>query len=458
MMGATASGPAQGVDGRGNPVGTASAAARDHAERALWRMMAFYDTPLADLDCASAADPGWAMPHAMKAGFLFSLTEPSLLAEARAHLAAAQERAAGCPPRERAHLAALEAVSQGRWHAACRIWDELLIEHPRDALALQWAHLWDFYRGDAPGLRGRPARVLPEWDTQDPLYAHVLALHAFGLEECHLYGPAEDAGRRALQADPRSPWAVHAVAHVMEMQGRFDEGAAWLRQHQGAWAEGNGFAAHLWWHKALFRLEALDTAGALRLVDAHFSGEAVQITLQRVDAAALLWRLHLLGEDVQGVARALVDGWPLDDEAAGYYAFNDVHATLALLLAGDAQRAEAWLARCAARALEAEAAGRANQAMAREVGLPAMRALIALARGDAEGADAAADTLYPVRALAQRFGGSHAQRDLIDQTLLHAAALGSRRALGRALLNERRAAKPETPLTRHWAARLATPA
>jgi hypothetical protein len=92
--------------------------------------------------------------------------------------------------------------------------------------------------------------------------------------------------------------------------------------------------------------------------------------------------------------------------------------------------------------------------MAREVGLPLMRALLALTRGDADGA---ADALYPVRAVAQRFGGSHAQRDLIDQTLLAASARGSRRALGRALLNERRLAKPLTPLTRHWMERMAVP-
>jgi hypothetical protein len=89
--------------------------------------------------------------------------------------------------------------------------------------------------------------------------------------------------------------------------------------------------------------------------------------------------------------------------------------------------------------------------MAREVGLPLMRGLLALARGDA---DSAVDLIYPVRRLAPHFGGSHAQRDLIDQTLLAAAALGSRRALGRALLNERCMAKPLTPLTRHWQERL----
>jgi len=438
-------------DDRGNPVGTGVAAANDAAEQALWRMMSFYDTPLADLDAAMAADPAWALPHTMKAGFLLSLTEPGLCDEASAHLSHARALIAGAPARERIHLDAVQAVLEGRWHAACRAWDDLLLEHPRDALALQWAQLWDFYRGDAPGLRLRPARALPEWDADDPLQPYVMGLYAFGLEECNLYPQAEEAGRQALQANARVPWAVHAVAHVMEMQGRFEEGSAWLRQHQPHWAEGNGFAGHLWWHKALFRLEAMDTAGALRLVDKYISGDALQITLQRVDAAAMLWRLHLLGEDVAGRAAALVAGWPADTAGAGYYAFNDVHFVIALLAAGQGVQAEAWVARCAERALRPEEARRANHAMAREVGLPLMRGLLALERGDAAGA---AESMYPVRALARSFGGSHAQRDLIDQTLLAAAARGGARSIGRALLNERTMSKPPTPLTRHWLERI----
>jgi len=127
---------------------------------------------------------------------------------------------------------------------------------------------------------------------------------------------------------------------------------------------------------------------------------------------------------------------------------------LAQLGAGEVARAEAWVARCAERALMPTDAGRSNHLMAREVGLPLMRGLLALARGDADGA---ADLIAPVRAQAARFGGSHAQRDLIDQTLLAAAAEGGRRNLGRALVNERTMAKPVTPLTRHWIERLALP-
>jgi hypothetical protein len=442
-------------DLRGNPSAGASRPAQDAAEQALWRMMSFYDSPLADLDAAIAADAGWALPHAMKAGYLLSLTEASLVSQAQAHLAQARALAAsasGATPRERAHLDAVEQVQEGRWDSACRLWDALLLDHPRDALALHWLHLWDYYRGDALGMRQHAARALPAWDEADPLFPQVLALYAFGLEECNQLPQAEDVGRRALALDPRVPWAIHAVTHVMEMQGRYEEGAAWLRQQQAHWAEGNGFAGHLWWHKSLFRLEALDRAGALRLLDTHLSGPPVQLTLQRLDAAALLWRLHLLGEDVAARGAALLHDWELGPGTAGHYAFNDLHAVLTMILAGDVARAESWLARCAERAMTPADARRSNHAMAREVGLPLMRGLVAFARGDADGAAA---LIYPVRPIAQRFGGSHAQRDLIDQTLLAAAAQAQRwRPLGQALINERRMAKPQTPLTRYWLERL----
>ncbi|HET9646491.1 MAG TPA: tetratricopeptide repeat protein [Burkholderiaceae bacterium] len=443
-----------GQDVRGNPVGSHEGDALEAAERALWRMMSFYDTPLADLDAAIATDPHWLLPRVMKAGFLLSLTEPSQVPEARRLLEDAEGLEADAPPRERAHFAATVQVLEGRWHAASDTWDDLLVEHPRDALALQWGQLWDFYRGDAAGLRLRPARSLPEWDESDPLYSFVLGLYAFGLEECNLYPEAEDVGRRALSGEATVPWAVHAVAHVMEMQGRFDEGATWLRQHQPKWSERNGFAGHLWWHLGLFRLEGLDEAGVLRLLDAHLSGDALQITLQRVDAASLLWRLALLDIDVRSRFASLVAAWPMHDDEAGHYAFNDLHVLMALTGAGEMASSDRWLARCAERAMQPEDARRANHAMAREVGLPLMRGLLAFARDEHE---VAVQTLYSARRVAQRFGGSHAQRDVIDQTLLAACAGGGLKSMGRALINERRMAKPLTPLTRHWASRLDLP-
>ena len=100
-------------DPRGNPCGTRNAAALAAAETALWRMMSFYDVPTADLDAATAHDPGWALPHLMRAGFVLSLTEPALLNEAASHLQRARALADGAPARERAHLDAVTVRSCG---------------------------------------------------------------------------------------------------------------------------------------------------------------------------------------------------------------------------------------------------------------------------------------------------------------------------------------------------------
>lgn len=438
-------------DPRGNPVGTRSPQAQEAAERALAQLMSFDGPAHPALDAAIAADPDWLLPHVMKAGAWLATLDGADLASARATVDGVLARGLDGPPRERAHLAAVQQAMEGRWDAACDSWDELLLAHPRDALALHWSHQWDWLRGDATSLRARPARALPEWDDHDPLLPHVLGLYAFGLQACHLSPQAEEVARRALADGAVVPVAVCAVAEAMQVQGRFEDGAAWLRQHQPMWADGNGLGTHLWWQAALFRLEAMDDAGVLRLVDKHFTGEALSSPFPRMDAAALLWRLHLLGVDVSARWRELAEGWPVDDEDAGRCALHDLHVLLALAGAGDAARADRWLARCAERAMQAEDARRSNHAVARELGIPLMRAVLAQVRGESS---AAARALYPLRRIAHRLGGSHTHRDLIDQTLLAASADGDEPALGRAVLNERRMAKPVTPLTRHWSQRL----
>lgn len=435
-------------DLRGNPVSTQSADALASNERALWHLASFYGDPAAAFEATIAADPGWGLARVAQAVFILSLTEPGLLPQARALLASTEPLLQAANPRERAHFDAARSALAGCWREASAQWDSLLQQHPRDLLALSAAHNFDFYRGDARSLRARVARVLPEWPIDDPLQPYVQGMHAFGLEESNLYPQAEQTGREALARNPRGPWAIHAVAHVMEMQGRHAEGAAWLNQRRDDWAD-NGLAVHLWWHLALFQLETLDIDAALALFDTRMAGSASAVNLQWLDGAALLWRLKLLGADVSARWQALAQDWADPVAHAGHYAFNDMHALLALIGSGDTARAQALLTACDACARVDDAAD--NRAMAREVGAPLMRGLMAFASGDAAQACA---LLYPLRTIAHHFGGSHAQRDLIDQTLLAAAAQCGNRSLGRSLLNERRLAKPSTPLTEHWAARI----
>ena len=448
-------------DSRGLRLGTAARAAADHADDALWQMMTFADTPRLALQAAREADPGWMLPLLLDAGFRLGLNQPDDREAARDLLASAAALASRATPRERAHAQALARLQEGRVSAALRIWDDLLLEQPRDALALHWAHQWDHARGDSASMRLRPARALPEWDDADPLFPCVLGLYAFGLAEGHQLGLAEDLGRRAIalaqeqSTDPaapaRVPWAVHAVTHAMEMQGRFDDGAIWLRQQQAGWTDGTRFASHLWWHLALFRLEALDVTGALRLVDTHLSGGALAHGLQCIDAAALYWRLRVMDVEVDALFKDLLQRWQPDPEQAGVHAFTDWHVVLAMLGAGERAQAEGWVARCAERVMRAEEGARSNHAVARDLGLPLMRALLASDRGEP---DAAVRGLYLVHESAARLGGSHVRRDLVAQTLMHCASSSTLPHVGRALLNERCLAKPVTPLTRHWAAKL----
>ncbi len=434
-------------DTRNNPVSTRSQAALAHAETALWRMASFFDAPLADTDAASAADPNWCLPHLMRASFLLTLTEPSLMPDAHAALAQASALMHHATDRERLLFAAATACANGHWRAACAQWQVALQAHPQDVFALQCAHLFDFYVGDAAALQARPAQTLRHLDAADPLRPYVLGMHAFGLEENAHYDHAEAVGREAVgngaPGTAKVPWATHAVAHVMEMQGRYGDGLRWLTQHQSTWAEGNGFANHHWWHSALFHLEALDIPAALATYDQHLSSANASVTLNRLDGAALLWRVHLLGADVGGRWVDVAQGWDLSPEFAGLSAFNDLHALWVLLGQQRLTEAAALVAEVAHRAQR----GSVSEALDTvEVALPLLRGMLAFGREDF--AEALRRTA-PLRAQLHRLGGSHAQRDAVSQTLLAAALRCGDAAASSALLAARQG-KQTTPLTQHW--------
>ena len=437
-------------DHREVPLSTTNPKALTHFEQALQRFHSYTGDPLEAIDAALAEDPGFVLGHVFRATLLLHTSEARFLPEARAGLAAAEALRNQANERERGLIQAARRYIDGDWAGACRVWDEVLVDHPRDVFALQSAHLTDFFLGDAVNLRDRVARVLPHWNDSLPSYPYVLGMYAFGLEETNLYPRAEEVGREGLELEPRDAWAVHAVAHVMEMQTRFDEGIDWLRSREQDWAPDNGFAFHNWWHLALFHLERGDEAGALRLYDECIYPSTADDTMamQMLDASALLWRLYLRGAAVGERWATLADHWQARSSVEnGHYAFNDIHAVMAYLAAGREQAVADVL-----RAMTTVAAGdTSNAMMCREVGLPVARGLIAFHEGRH---DEAVALLRDTRLIAHRFGGSHAQRDLLNLTLLEAALHGSRPRLAEHLVNERIAWKSTSPLTWNFAARI----
>ncbi|MDN2565183.1 tetratricopeptide repeat protein [Aquibium sp. A9E412] len=433
-------------DDLGNPLSGAGADGAAHYRRAVADLQRFVGDPVAAVDAAIAADPGFVMAHVFK-GYLFGLSTEA----GAAPVVEACHRAAAALPacaQERAHVAALGHLAAGRWHEAGQVLEDLTIDHPRDAVALQAGHQIDFFTGNARMLRDRIARALPAWDTAMPGHHAVLGMHAFGLEETGDYARAEAAGRRAVALEPRDGWAQHAVAHVMEMQCRQRDGIAWMRANPDNWTRDSFFQVHNWWHLALFHYELGEIDAVLALYDGPIYGAQSTVALNMVDAAALLWRLHLGGVDVGDRWQALARNWA-PHAAAGNYAFNDMHAMMAFVGAGREDLAR--------RLLEAQAealAGDADNArFTRDVGQPLARAIHAFGAGDYR---TAVRLIRPVRPLAHRFGGSHAQRDVIDLTLIEAALRGGQARLAAALAAERFDARPQSPLSALFARRAGT--
>jgi tetratricopeptide (TPR) repeat protein len=425
------------TDGLGNALSGASQTARARYEQALAEFQIYAGDPVATVDRALEDSPGFVMGHALRAWLHLLGTEPSGLPVARGALATA--RALPSTAQERGHLAAIACLVEGDWWAASRLMEDVAIAHPRDALALQAGHQLDFFTGNARMLRDRIARALPAWSEGMPGYHAVLSMHAFGLEEMGAYAQAEAVGRKAVELEPRDGWGQHAVAHVLEMQNRTADGIAWMRANPEAWSGESFFAVHNWWHLALYHLERGEIEEVFALYDGPVKGGQSQIVLELVDATALLWRLQLRGVDVGGRWDPVAEAWEAVG-GAGTYAFNDWHAAMAFAAAGRRDGLEAVL-EAAMRA--ADGAGD-NATFTRDVGLPLILAVQAFERGDHAQAVA---RIRRVREIAHRFGGSHAQRDLIDLTLIEAAIRGGDAALAAALTAERAAIRPHSPVT-----------
>jgi tetratricopeptide (TPR) repeat protein len=428
-------------DARGVPVSGGSAKSLDVYEQALRALNSYRGDPVAIIDQVLAGDPDFTMGHVLRAQVQITMWERSVLPGVQAVIARLDELHGRMNDRERRHARALKRWAAGDWEGHRAELDRLLAVWPRDLLALQVGHVADFFHGDRDNLRGRVARALPAWNRGDEGYGFLLGMQAFGLEECGAYGEAEEAGRRAQELEADDCWAQHALAHVMEMQARQEEGIAFMAERKAHWAqEDNGFAFHNWWHTALYNLDQGRPERALEIYDQGVRPQPSEIRLMMLDAAALLWRMHLRRLDTGQRWEELADCFQQGDEN-GFYAFNDMHAMTAFVAAGRTAAAAGLL-----KAVEASAAeSGTNGPMAREAGLPIVRAIEAFGR---EKYAEVVNLLMPVRYRANVFGGSHAQRDIVHRTLLEAALRAGDKPLARALAEERVALKPHCPFSR----------
>lgn len=420
-----------------NPAGLAITGATPRSiellEQAEHELRCFIGNPVATVDAALNETPDMVMGYVLRAYLHLLGTEPAGIPVAVAAHAAAATLPAN--ERESRHLRAVALMTEGRWRAAARVLEDIAIDHPLDVLALQVGQQVDYLTGDSRMLRDRIARALPAWTMDMPAWHAVAGMLAFGLEETGDYVRAERYGRQAVEIEPRDGWAQHAVAHVMEMQGRRRDGIAWMRAAPQAWAQDSFLAMHNHWHLALFHLGLDEIDEVLALFDGAMTDRAQGLVFDFVDMSALLWRLHLRGIDTGDRWRIVADGWT-SLAARSLYAFSDMHAMMAFAATGRTAQMRSLI-----DAQETALAGEGDNAgFIAEVGRSATRAIAAFGEGDYA---STVRLLRPIRHVSHRFGGSHAQRDIIDLTLIEAAQRDGQRTLAEALRAERAFARPE---------------
>jgi hypothetical protein len=337
----------------------------------------------------------------------------------------ARAMTAKATPRERAHVEALDAWVAGDIDRTLTIWDDIVGKHPLDVLAFRLAHFNNFWLGRPEAMLTSAEQVLPRWGRDMPGYGTILSCRCFANEECGSYTAAEPSGWEALDIDPADFWGIHAVAHVMEMQGRQREGIDLLQKHERYFAGGNNVIHHLWWHRAMFHLERREFDGVLDLYDRRFRNLASPLNQAMPDlyidvqnATSMLFRLELRGVDVGNRWIEIADK---AEQRIGdcLSAFTQPHWMMALAAT---RRDDA-----AHRMLDAmRVFGRGAGAVAQVVGtiaVPVSEAVLAHRRGEHA---RAVDLMRSILAEMYRLGGSHAQQDVLEQLFLDSAVKANR--------------------------------
>ncbi|XP_027035594.1 tetratricopeptide repeat protein 38-like isoform X2 [Pocillopora damicornis] len=346
--------------------------------------------------------------------------------------------------RERLHVKAVKEWAEGNTAQACLTWEDVLVENPTDMLALKMAHDSYFYLGYQPQIRDSIARVMPKWKENMPLYGYLHGMYAFGLLETGFYKQAERHALKGLELNPRDCWSTHAEAHVIEMEGRQNEGIRFLSTTLNDWTMGAMLACHNYWHWALYHIEKGEHQAAVDIYDEEVGKRCHSgAMLDLVDASSLLYRLQMEGVNVNDRWRELFHLWEshTDDHIL---AFNDVHMLMCSL---GAKKEDATLnLMMSLRDYVRDGSG-TNCEVSRGVGLALCEAFEQADKGNF---DKAVDILKPLRYDVVTIGGSNAQRDIFSLFLIYAALHSSRKEhhyLARSLLTERKAMKENAPMT-----------
>ncbi|KAL7878637.1 hypothetical protein AOLI_G00096110 [Acnodon oligacanthus] len=402
------------------------------------------------MTAVQAADPNFVMGHVISTGLQLVGTGSSVLRDEK--LASAVRRTVelassqDLTPRERMHVKAVELFSRGALGKACDVWEDILVEHPTDMLALKFSHDGFFYLGEQTQMRDSVARVLPYWKPHMPLYSYLKGMYSFGLLETHFYDQAEKLAKEGLALNPEDGWCTHAVAHVHEMKAEVEKGLKFMASTEKDWTVCDMLACHNYWHWALYHIEKGEYEAALKIFDEQVSRRCIKsgAMLDTVDACSMLYRLEMEGVSMKDRYRELLQVTEPHSEDHTLL-FNDLHFLMVSLGCKDTGTTQRLLE--SLRELAKEPGENHQYQITQTIGLPMCQALVEYDQGNYS---KTVELLKPLRYRFIEIGGSDAQRDVFSQLIIHAAMKSEdkyHQRFARCLLVERDAVRQNSPLT-----------
>ncbi len=405
-----------------NSISTSSTKARDLYIEAVDRLLAGAPGIVEGFVAIVEADPGFALAHCELARARHIMGDAI---GARAALADANRLTDDLSQREASHLHVIELLIAGDAIEAYRAIRAHVTEYPRDVIVAQTCTSIFGLIG-LSGQPGREAELLAYTTTLAPHYQDdwwFLSQHAFSLVETGQTTRAATMVDRSLALNPHNAHAAHVRAHVHYEAGEAASGLAFLDRWLSGYDKKGIIHGHLSWHVALWALERGDADLMWRTVDTCIAPGATWGRPLNVlsDSASILFRAELAGLPVSAQRWKAVSVYAKRAFPRTGIGFADLHAALAHAMAGDRETLDAIIATATGPAADlVREAAQAYRAFADRDWLGATRHLITAMTDHA------------------RIGGSRAQRDLLEFTLLAALSNQGRTEEAQDLLALRR--------------------
>jgi hypothetical protein len=431
-------------DRYGLPLTTSSPRAVDAYVDGVDRLLSAQPGADGCFERAIDADPGFALAHIALARTQQLRMRP---AEARATAARARSLLRDVTDRERGHVETIARAIDGDAAGALGAAKAHCAAFRRDALVLH-LNFGAFGLISFAGRRDHDEEMFQLFrqfvgDYGDDWWFRF----AWGWAHTESGRVAE--GRRLMEQafalNPRNANTVHGLAHVFYEEGEAAGGVKFV----SGWLPGYDRAAslhcHLTWHVALAELVQGDVAAARAAFETGIRARVATLappTNVVTDGTSLLWRLMLDGEPVAAADLDELAAFAAERFPGTTAHFHELHCLMAWAAAGDWTRFETRLADLRARA--------ASGTLPPGAVAPALaEGFAAFVRGDFAGA---ARAIEPFVDDICRCGGSHAQQDVWEETLVAAWIRAGEPEKARHALERRLAHRP-SPRAEQWLAR-----